>query len=196
MARASAEPTPERLAFVALRNGHKIGEQLMTFDRGDGVKVRTQTELAVKLGPVSLYRYRHDALERWRNDRFLSLDTQTNDNGKTQHVSARRDGSIVTIHPAGSGPRQASGDILPFTHWNRAIAKAPLFNPQDGKLLQETVAAPVSGLVVLADGSSRQAEGVVFRGDAYIEDWYDGDGVWTGLTGRLKDGSTLEYRRA
>jgi len=192
---ALAASEPSKLAFIAVRNGHKIGEQHMTFDRDDGLTVRTEVEMAVKLGPIRIYSYRHEATERWRDGRFQSLETQTNDNGKSLRVSARREKSTVTISPAAGGALQASGDILPFTHWNREIAKAPLFNPQDGKLLRETVTAAAPGFVLLADGSSLKGQGVVFRGDASIEDWYDLDGVWTGLKGRLKDGSTLEYRR-
>ena len=192
---ANAAPQPARLAFIALRNGRKIGEQHMIFDRDDGLTVRTQVEMAVKLGPIQLYSYRHEATERWRDGRFQSLDTQTADNGKALRVSARRESDGVMISPAAGGALQAAKDALPFTHWNREIAKAPLFNPQDGKLLRETVTAAAGASIVFADGSSRRAQGVVFRGDASIEDWYDDDGVWTGLTGRLKDGSTLEYRR-
>jgi hypothetical protein len=193
--RAFAAAEPSRLAFIALRNGKKIGEQHMTFDRDDGLTVRTQVDLAIKLGPIQLYSYRHEATERWRDGRFQSLETQTADNGKSLRVQARREDGAVTISPATGGPLQAARDALPFTHWNRDIAKAPLFNPQDGKLLRETVSTPAPRVVPLADGSSRKAQGVTFRGDASIEDWYDEDGVWTFLTGRLKDGSMLEYRR-
>lgn len=192
---AEAAVQPARLAFVALRNGHKIGEQHMTFGRDDGLTVRTETDLAVKLGPIQLYSYRHEATERWRDDRFQSLDTQTMDNGKAMKVSARREGEAVTISPASGGALQAPPDALPFTHWNRRIAKSPLFNPQDGKLLHETVTAAAGSTIILADGSIRRAQGVAFRGAATIEDWYDDDDVWIGLTGRLKDGSILEYRR-
>jgi hypothetical protein len=193
LAFAAAEPS--RLAFIALRNGHKIGEQHMTFDRNDGLTVRTEVEMAVKLGPIQLYSYRHEATELWRDGRFQSLDTQTADNGKALRVSARREGGAVMITLATGATLRTSQDALPFTHWNREIAKAPLFNPQDGKLLRETVTLPAPKSILLVDGSSRNAQGVAFRGDASIEDWYDEDGVWTGLTGRLKDGSMLEYRR-
>jgi len=186
---------PAQLAFAALRNGRKIGEQHMTFDRGESLIAHTLTEFTVTLGPIALYRYRHEATERWRSDRFEGLETRTRDNGKMLQVSARREDGGITISTAAGAVLRAPKDALPFTHWNRGIAKAPLFNPQDGKVLRVTVAKPVSGSVMLADGSSRRAEGVAFRGDAEIEDWYDGDGAWIGLTGRLKDGSMLEYRR-
>jgi hypothetical protein len=192
---ALAEPFPRRLAFSVLRNGKTIGEQSMTFETGEALIVRSVAEMKVKLGPVSLYHYRHEATEHWRGDMFQSLDTRTNDNGRMLQVSARREGDAIRIAQASGAQAAAAAQALPFTHWNRRIAAAPLFNPQDGKLLKERAMPAGPGLITLADGSSRRAESVVFRGDAAIEDWYDQDGVWTALKGRLKDGSELEYRR-
>ena len=186
---------PKALSFEVLRNGRKIGEHAMAFDDGDGLSVKINIDMAVKLGPISLFRYRHEATERWRGGRFASLDTRTDSNGKILWASARRAGGAVLIEPAVGAAFEAPEAALPFTHWNRQIASAPLFNPQDGKLLKERASVGGSGAVTLADGSKRPAEGVVFRGEAYIEDWYDADSVWTALTSRLKDGSAIDYRR-
>jgi hypothetical protein len=192
----AAVAAPRKLSFVVLRNGDKIGEQAMMFELvGEDLTARTSCELVVKLGPVPVYRYRHEATERWSQDRFASLQTQTNDNGKLISVTALHDGDRLQIARAGQAPLSAPPQTLPFTHWNRKISGAPVFNPQDGKLLREAAEGPTPGLVKLADGSSFPASKIVFRGDAYIEDWYDQAGGWTGLVGRLKDGSTVEYRR-
>lgn len=193
---AAAGSQPERLAFVALRNGREIGEQQMTFQTGEGLTVRSEADFLVKLGPIALYRYRHEATERWRDDRFLDLRTQTDDNRRRTHVEARREAAKVVIVPADAPPLEAAADALPFTHWNRRIASAPLFNPQDGRLLRETVSVAPARPISLADGGARRATGLAFRGEVEITDWYDEAGVWTGLVGRLKDGSILEYRRA
>ncbi|MGZ3277059.1 MAG: DUF6134 family protein [Caulobacteraceae bacterium] len=187
---AAAAPLPARLDFTALRNGRKIGEQQMTFETGDGVIARTDVDFVVKLGLIALYRYRHEATERWRDDRFLDLKTRTSDNGRSTRVEALRDGGRVVIAPAAGGALEAAANALPFTHWNRRIGSAPLFNPQDGKLLRETV----SMATARTNANNRRETGLVFRGDADITDWYDEAGVWTGLQGRLKDGSLLEYR--
>ena len=50
--------------------------------------------------------------------------------------------------------------------------------------------------MTLADGRTVEAQVWALRGEADIDNWYDRAGVWTGLKGRLPDGSTLEYRRA
>ena len=186
---------PAALSFEVLRNGRKIGEQAMTFEDRDGLSVETRIDMAVKLGPVSLFRYRHEASERWRGARFISLDTRTDNNGKVLRASARRAGGAVRIEPASGAAFETSEATIPFTHWNRQIANCPLFNPQDGKLLKQRAAFAGVGEVALADGRRRQAEGLVFKGEIDIEDWYDEDAVWIALTSRLKDGSTIDYRR-
>jgi hypothetical protein len=192
----AAAAATRRLSFLVLRNGDKIGEQIMSFEEAGGeLTARTSVELTVKLGPVPVFRYRHEATERWTQDRFASLQTETNANGKLIRVSAERDGDRIQIAPAAGAPLTAPPQTLPFTHWNRRISAAPVFNPQDGKLLRETAVGPTPGLVRLADGSSVPASKFVFRGDASIEDWYDEAGLWTGLVGRLNDGSTVEYRK-
>jgi hypothetical protein len=193
---AGAAGYPKSLAFAAYRNGARIGEQQMTFETADGLLiVRTHAEFIVKFGPVVVFRYRHDAIERWRRDRFESLETRTDAGGKRESVVATHTPSGVVIATQSPTPATAPAGALPFTHWNMAIARAPLFNPQTGALLRQTVRRLGPSLVTLADGRRLQAQRISFTGDAAIDDWYDADGNWTALRGRLMDGSTLEYRR-
>ena len=49
--------------------------------------------------------------------------------------------------------------------------------------------------MTLADGRSLEVQVWSLRGEAEIDNWYDRNGVWTGLNGRLVDGSRIEYRR-
>lgn len=185
---ALATPTPlwaaepRRLAFAVLRNGAHIGEHRMTFS---GDAVATEVQMAVKLGPVTVYRYRHQATERWSGGRFASLDTSTDSNGKAQKVTARRVGAGVIIETL-RGRATLAPDAAPLTHWNPKVFEGPLFNPQDGKALKVTAVRKPGG---------RAAQLWSLRGDAEIDDWYDAESIWTALRGRLKDGSTLEYRR-
>ncbi|HEX6866102.1 MAG TPA: DUF6134 family protein, partial [Caulobacteraceae bacterium] len=80
----------------------------------------------------------------------------------------------------------------PLTHWNPAALDGPLFNPQTGQLLDvrtrrhagERLPPPQRG----------PATRWTVRGDAEIDDWYDANGVWAALRGKLPDSSELEYR--
>jgi hypothetical protein len=178
----AALPPARRLAFSITRNGAHIGEHVMTF-AGDpsAPVVTTEVAMSVRLGPVPVYRYRHHAVERWSAGRFQSLETATDSNGKPQTVSAHRDVGGLVIETA-RGRTVGPADAAPLTHWNPDAFATPLFNPQEGRMLKVQVSRPGPGHWTV-------------RGEAEIDDFYDPDGVWRALKGRLKDGSTLEYRR-
>lgn len=193
-ARAAA-PAGGRLSFVVSRNGVVVGEHRMTFS-GDAAspRVLTEVEMVVKLGPVPVYRYRHSAEEHWIDGRFATLTTRTNANGRARSVTARRTAAGVMIDTL-NGRIAAPADAAPLTHWNTAAYADPLFNPQEGKLLN--IAARRRGLetIRMANGASLQATRWSLRGEAEIDNWYDASGAWAALRGKLEDGSTMEYRR-
>lgn len=191
----AAEARPANLAFAAYRNGKRIGEHRLAFEGSDDdLTVRIRADLAVKLGPVTVYRYAHEVTERWRGGRFERLESRTSSNGARESVVASRAGSGVLIRAAGAQVAVPS-NTLPFTHWNPQVANAPLFNPQTGKLLKLTARDLGRGRVLTAAGEAIDARRIAFRGDAEIDNWYDAGGAWVGLRGRLDDGSTMEYRR-
>lgn len=174
-------PASRKLAFAVFRNGARVGEHHMAFS-GDPASptVTTDVQMLVKLGPVPVYRYIHHAVERWAGGAFASLETTTNGNGKLQKVSARRTESGVVIE-GGKGRIIGPAGAAPFTHWNPEVFGKPLFNPQEGQMLKVTAV--------------RKGATWSVRGEAEIDDTYDAAGVWTALRGKLKDGSTMEYRR-
>lgn len=191
----AAPPPSRRLAFTVLRNGERIGEHRMTFS-GDVASptVSTEVDMTVKLGGVTVYRYRHTAREVWADGRFESLESVTDATAGDRKVSARRTPSGVLIR---TGRREvlAPAGTSPLTHWNPRVLTGRLFNPQEGDLVRITAAPKGVRPVILADGRSIEAQVWSLRGEAEIDNWYDRAGVWTGLKGRLKDGSVIEYRR-
>lgn len=173
---------PSRLAFHVFRNGTKVGEHEMSFAGDDASRtVSTNVAMTVKLGPVPVYKYKHSATERWTAGRFASLDTTTNANGKMKRVTARATASAVQIDGP-SGAVRGPADAAPLTHWNPAVFGRPLFNPQEGKMLNVRCVRVRPGQWQV-------------RGEAEIDDFYDGSGTWTALKGKLEDGSSMEYRR-
>ena len=173
---------PPKVTFAVFRNGSRIGEHAMTFS-GDEMNRVASAEAAftVKLGPVPVYRYKHRAIERYRNGRFASIETSTDDNGKKLKVTAEAGASGVMIEgPAGKV--RAPADAAPLSHWNPAVFGRPLFNQQEGKLLKVTATQVKPGHWQV-------------RGEAEIDDFYDAQGNWLALKGKLEDGSRMEYRR-
>lgn len=179
----SAASAAAPLRFTVLRNGVRVGEHVMTFS-GDGADITAKADVSitVKVGPVPVYRYRHSATERWRNGRFATLETSTTANGRTKRVVAEATAAGVVIDGPAGKVRAAPG-AAPFTHWNTAAFAGPMFNPQEGTLLKVRTRRVGPGHWSI-------------RGEVEIDDYYDDQGAWKGLIGKLEDGSRMEYRRA
>lgn len=179
----AALAAPTRLAFQVFRNGTKVGEHQVVFSGDDNLRVATtDVAMTVKIGPVPVFKYTHKAVEKWVGGKWVSAEATTNANGKIKKVVARAQPGFVEIDgPAGviKGP----ADALPLSHWNQGNFGKPLFNQQEGKLLKVKCTQMGPGHWAI-------------RGEAEIDDFYDGSGAWTALQGKLDDGSKMEYRRA
>ena len=178
----TALAVPSRLAFAVFRNGSKVGEHVMAFTGDDSARTATtNVSMTVKVGPVPVYKYKHQAIEKWVDGKWASIDTTTNGNGKVTNVTARQMGTYVQI-TGPAGPVRGPANALPLSHWNQANFGKPLFNQQEGKMLKVTCTQVGTGHWQV-------------RGEAQIDDYYDAAGNWTGLKGKLEDGSSMEYRR-
>jgi hypothetical protein len=184
-----------RLQFEIWRNGQKIGTHQVTF-RGapDDLEVETDAHMLIKLGPLPVFTYRFHSLERWRGARFVSLDSQSTTNGKAEQVRAKHTEAGVSLD-LGSRTVTAPADAAPLSHWNSKAFSATLFNPQTGEILRETVRRAEDPAFTLPGGRTIRTTRYTLAGTADITDWYDAAGVWTGLRGKVKDGSYIEYRR-
>lgn len=188
-------PTPSLAApasarFRVFRKGQQIGTHTVSVSGAGGdLTAVMEAELTVKIGPITALRYKHAATEVWKGGRFSSLKSRTDSNGKIETVDARGV-AIESSHGRFTAPAGA----VPFSHWNRACMSAPLFNPQTGKVMRLLVTPRGEGSVATASGSIR-ATRYSITGEAKVEDWYDASGAWAALSGTVKDGSVLEYRR-
>ncbi len=195
-AQPSGIPSSGKIAFRVLRRGAHIGESTVTFTQdGDSLTVRTDVHIQVRVGPVPVYRYTHLCTEHWSGNRFMGLESSTNSNMSREKVTARRMPDGLHIEPSAGTPYVVSGDSLPQTHWNRFAYMGPMFNPQDGRPLKETLVSRTPDTVKLADGSSVPATRWSLTGDGVMDDFYDATGVWTGLHAKVQDGSYVEYLR-
>lgn len=197
-AQPAGVPPGGQLAFKVMRKGVHIGEHALTFTQdGDNLSVHTEVRITIKVGPVPVYHYVHRCTERWTGARFTNLESSTSANGVSREsIKARRTSDGIYIEPAVGDPYTASADCLPLTHWNRlAYQGAPLFNPQDGKPMHETLVSKGDDMVKLADGTSIRATRYSVKGDGTMDDFYDAAGVWTGLHSKVQDGSYVDYLR-
>jgi hypothetical protein len=135
-------------------------------------------------------------VERSQGNQFVSLDTQTDNDGTPLTVSARRDGDAVIVEATGLARRRFPAGARPLTHWNRACMTAPLFNPQDGKPMRLVVTPRGREMVPLSGGGEVRATHYALTGEGTLDDWYTDDAdIWTALRAVAEDGSIIDYRR-
>lgn len=171
---------PKNLTFAVFRNNAHIGEHHINFTgEGDSVTATTEATMLVKLGPVPVFKYRHQAVERRSGAVFARLETSTVTNGKQEHVVAEKTGGGISVD-CPSGRTLLAADANPMTHWNPKIFDGPLFNPQTGKMLKVK--------------TTRSAGHVTIRGEVEMDNTYDETG-WLTARAKADDGSTIEYRR-
>jgi hypothetical protein len=188
-------PPGNRLAFNIIRKGGAIGQHVLTFTPdGNALTVNIAVDIHVGLGPITLFRYRHRATERWQAGQFVSIESRTDDDGTDLQMESHRDGNAVVIQGSATAPYRAPPHALPGTHWNKAMLDGPIINTQNGKLDHPAV-TPV-GLRPLPSGdTSDLAHEYQLRGDVALDTWYDDTPTWMGLRFNAKDGTEIVYER-
>lgn len=185
------------LRFEVMRNGSRIGHHAIRFRREGAVLEATiEVDIVVRFGPIVLYRYLMQVREVWRDGAFVSLESETNDDGTRHRVKAMRVPDQVIVDVSGAQRAVFPPNTIPLTHWNNQCMSRPLFNPQDGVAISSNVIARGEASIALADGREVRATRFSLIDDVVLDDWYDTSNHWTALRAPGRDGSTIDYRRS
>jgi hypothetical protein len=192
----AASPAPPDLRFEVLRNDTRIGHHVIRFrQEGTALEATIDVNIAVRVGPIVLYRYTLQARETWRDGAFQSLESQANDDGTHHTVRAARTEESIIVEASAAPRAILPPNAIPLTHWNNLCMERPLFNPQDGAPIASRVLTRGEEAVPLADGRAIRATRFSLIGKVALDDWYDMTRIWTALRAPGRDGSTIEYRR-
>jgi hypothetical protein len=193
-----AVSTPARASngewdFRVLLDGREIGRHRYLLDGSDPVRtLRSEAEFDVRLLSFSLYRYQHEAVERWRDGCLVALDSRTEANGKLTEVQARTEADGLAVSRADGLTRHA-GCIMSFAYWDpRILESTALLNSQTGALTPVDVSALGTELRNV-QGREVRAERHRIRGpELEIDLWYV-DGRWVALEAPAAGGRRLHY---
>jgi hypothetical protein len=174
--------------FDVRLDGKPIGKHRFTVaGPPDAREVHSQARMDVKLLGLTVFRYRHEARERWRGDCLAELRSRTDDDGKPLEVAHAR--------------AEADACLMGFAYWHPELPRQTrLLNPQTGRIEdarferlpdatlsvrgQEVPAVPWRLTATPPDGP---------RQDLTL--WLDRrDGRWLGLDARVKGDRLLTYR--
>lgn len=187
-------PPSRRLTFRILRNGHDVGLHELRFAEADGaLTITIEIDIQVKLGPITVYRYKHRGLEHWASGRFVGMTSKTDDDGSDEYLKAAIQPEGMVVEGSKTDRYVAPPGVLPTTYWNRAMVQDQIINSQDGRLFNVTVQS-LGRETVQAPQGRITADHFQLRGDLPIDLWYDAQGQWSYLE-FSKRGSTIAYQK-
>lgn len=188
---AAAEPLDWK--FRVFLDGREIGEhQFVLRGHADERELRSEARFDVRFLFINAYRYRHTAVERWRDGCLVGLESATETNGERESVSAAARGGRLVVERA-TVREEHPGCVMSFAYWDPRILEAQqLLNSQTGELLPVTV-LPRGEEPVRVRGETLSARRYRIVGpQLQIDLWYAGD-RWVALEAPAAGGRVLRY---
>ena len=169
-------PNVTNLSFTILRDGTPFGTHRTIIRRdGGGLVVETAITAKLDLAFLSLYRFRHESREEWRDGRLVSLEAFTDDDGQTSRVSALATPEGLEVNGP-NGRFIAPAETVPTTFWHAAFLKAPsLLDVQEGRLVKVAVRSGGADIVAAAHPGPQRRH-FSLSGDLDMDLWFDADG--------------------
>lgn len=200
-ARADVQPQPpeEHLLFDIFAGDRHVGTHAVTFapHPEGGFEARTLIDVRVSLAFLTLYRYRHEVREWWREGLVRAFRVRAEDGDERREIVGEPAGPGLRVRTPHGVREVPLGVMTDIAFWNPAIVRQHrLLDTWDGDLVGVRGRGGVVERVALGD---REVEAV--RYDLSAESgreatvWYDRQGRW--IRGRVKIGRVeLAYLRA
>lgn len=186
-------PAPSPIHFDVIRNNDVIGAHKVEFRGNPGeFSVRTLIDITVRVLGVSVFIFRHDGTERWKNGLLHAFDSKTIDDDSEFFVNARAEGGAVRIVNR-RGTETAPPDIMVGSYWTPEIAlQSQLIDPQRGRVkTQQLLSQDKMPLQVGRNSIEATRYRVIGVTDGWVA--YDASGRWVAAELKKK-GSDIFYR--
>ena len=181
--------------YTVLRNGSPIGYNRVVVtpnpERNE-VALSFDSELAVKLGFITVYRYTHQREEVWRDGRLVHAVGETNDNGENFEIEVRSEGGGY-VRTVNDRVEALELDRRPLAVWDPSLVNGhtSFFSVSEDRLLDVSVEFGGRQRVEWADGEAL-VDHYKMTGDEERELWYGTDGVLVRAKFRSR-GSDIEF---
>ncbi len=165
--------------YTVLRNGTPIGtNRVMATPSADGqgFELAFDTDLKVKFGPFTVFRYAHQRRELWRDGRLVRAAGTTNDNGTLYDIEIKAEGGgyvrVVNDRVEALAPGRQ-----PLALWDKTSLNGhtAYFSASEDKLLNVFFEFGGTQRATWL-GSNLTVDHYKMIGDAERELWYDMDG--------------------
>ena len=160
---------------------------------GELVQMTTQARFDVEFLKISLFKYRHDNIERWSSQCLNSIASTTDENGTLFRV----DGSVTKtgfLLSSNAGNTTLPACISTFAYWDKSFLQHErLLNSQTGEYLEIDVAELGEQSLMVGDASVAVNRYRLTADKVDIEVWYSGNDQWLGLQSTTDKGRLIRY---
>ncbi|MEE2524990.1 DUF6134 family protein [Hyphobacterium sp. HN65] len=179
----AAIPESGAIEFEVYRGNSSFGTHILRFQQdGDILRVVSDVDLRVRIGPLTVFRYEHDSVETYLNGELTRLEAETLKDGERLIVDLQRDGDVFTgrgtdgegnslslVHPI---------SLVPSSHWQGySPDQQIILNTETGEEMPVTV-LDMGRQTLEIGGQEIEAQHVRVEGSLTLDLWYGPDGEW------------------
>jgi hypothetical protein len=189
-----AQASEQDLNFDVLRNGEKIGNHQIIFEKhGADLNVSIQTDVEVKIMFVPVYKFHHKSMETWKNGQLVGLYSKTNDDGTLHQLSLARQNNVLSGTSDGK-EISITRDILPASLWHpKIINSLSLLNTLEGHEMKIAV-HHIGQEIMTTDKGTQPADYYKLTGELERELWFDKDQRLIKVRFKGSDDSEITYK--
>ena len=187
----AAFPQPGKLTYAVMRDGDKIGSQVVEFQRnGDQLLVLTSVRIEVTLLGITIYRFVHRSEEEWKGGELARLTSNTDDDGDRRVVDLKLvDGKLKGVYNGQA--KEFPLGMIPATFWHPdSMKQSKLLDQVKARNRQITV-KDLGTETITVQGKRIEAKHYSVSGQIKREVWYGPDGRLEKLEFDGKDGSEI-----
>lgn len=185
---------PTTAKFDVFRQGQPFGRHIIHFEPSEEGRLTVENDVYFRagLGPITIYKYKHNSTETWQNGALTELVGHTEKSGKDFEVMASaRNGRLIVDGTLNMS--EVDGRLLPFSHWNVGqVDDVEILSSESGELIPIHV-EPVARDVLMIDGEAVEATRYRMTSELTADLWYDDTGRWVGFAFTARN-QKIEYR--
>ena len=192
---AATAAAEDPMVFDVLRDGSKIGEHRLVFERENStLKVSVETDMAVKFAFLTVFRYEHKRIERWHGDELESLAGMTNDDGTEYEISiVRKEGHYSRT--VNGTEEELSGPVAIDSWWSKDRLSAGKLFSADSDSVYRVRSDLMGKETIEASGGQVEAEHYKLSGELDRDLWYGPTGELLKVQYQNAAGETFEFIR-
>ena len=131
-------PESGEIVFEIIRKNKTIGTHTISFIENDkDLKVDIEVNINVKLGFLTIYKYRHNNTEYWKEGELIKISTNSLTNSKKKYfVEGQKNNDFFEYE--GVDNRKRTGlNVIPISYWNYEILDRNVFLDSQKGILRE-----------------------------------------------------------